>query len=153
MLRKHGAVLKKHTNRTADRVVAPPGGASGTGDPDDGAPAASNPPPPPGRHRLLDADGLASPGGVVRPGDILLNKQTPANTRDYVPSPGALPDAAYRPAPVAWRGPPGEAAVVDRVLLTRNDDAHLVVKARGGGVGGGWGRGGRGWAGWWAWPA
>ena len=44
-------------------------------------------------------------------------------------------------------------AVVDRVLLTRNDDAHLVVKARGGGVGGGWGRGGRGWAGWWAWPA
>ena len=139
VLRKHAAVLKKHNNRTADRVVPPP------------------PPPPgearaPGRLRLLEADGIAAVGEVVRAGDVFLNKQVPSNTRDFVPpsAVGAMgvggagsgpaggaaapPSAStsdgggYRPAPASWRGPPGEAAVVDRVLLTRNDDAHLVIK-------------------------
>jgi hypothetical protein len=35
-----------------------------------------------------------------------------------------------RLTPLAWKGPAGQTALVDKVLLTRNDDAHTVIKAR-----------------------
>ena len=58
-----------------------------------------------------------------------MNKQIPTNTRDPVAAPAALPDAFYRNAPVSWKGySGGERCVVDKVLLTSNDDAACVVK-------------------------
>lgn len=41
----------------------------------------------------------------------------PINTRDHVPVDWNLDDRNYRPAHCAWKGPAGEAAVVDKVLL------------------------------------
>ena len=38
---------------------------------------------PAGRLRLLEGDGIAAVGETVRPGDVLLNKQSPTNTKDY----------------------------------------------------------------------
>ena len=84
-----------------------------------------------GRQKLLDRDGIATVGELVSPGDILINKQTPLSTKDPLPGGmghGPLPDSFYKPAPLSWKGPPGEAAIVDRVLLTNNEDGHLIVK-------------------------
>ncbi|KAK9929727.1 hypothetical protein M0R45_026813 [Rubus argutus] len=64
-----------------------------------------------GKMRVLDNDGIASPGEVVRPKDILLNRQVP-NT-----------SGGYKPAPLTYKGPEGESYVVDKVSLysdTRN---------------------------------
>ncbi|KAK9824521.1 hypothetical protein WJX72_011068 [[Myrmecia] bisecta] len=114
VLRKYGAVIKKYQNRTSDRIVAP------------------NPPPgqarAAGRLKLLDRDGIAAVGESITPNDIYINKQSPLNTRDAVPVPSSLPDAAYKNTPQSWKGPPGESAVVDKVLLTNNDEGQLVVK-------------------------
>ena len=38
------------------------------------------------RERLLENDGLAAVGEVISPGDILINKELPQNTRDLVGS-------------------------------------------------------------------
>ena len=86
------------------------------------------------REGLLDADGVCAPGEVAAPNDILVNRQTPLNTKDVVPGMGhgdaALKDADYKPTPLAWKGPPGQNVVVDKVLLTNNEEGHMVVKAR-----------------------
>ena len=39
----------------------------------------------PERCRVLDRDGLASPGEFIRPGDVYINMQRPVNTRDPLP--------------------------------------------------------------------
>ena len=58
-----------------------------------------------------------------------MHKQVPTNTRDPVAGPpSALPDSAYRAAPVMWKGHPGERCVVDRVMLTSNEEHALAVK-------------------------
>lgn len=85
---------------------------------------------PTGRHKLLDEDGIAAPGEVASPGEILINKQVPMSTKDPMPHcMTTLPPSAYKPAPVSWKGPPGESCIVDKVLLTNNDDGHIVIKA------------------------
>ncbi|PSC73428.1 DNA-directed RNA polymerase III subunit RPC2 [Micractinium conductrix] len=116
VLRKHSATLKKYANRTQDRIVLPAG---------TGAPGAKVP----GKFRLLDRDGIAAAGEVLSQGEVLVNKQVPTNTRDQVTNPAAMPDAFYRPSPVSWKGySGGEKCVVDKVMLTSNDDNPTVVK-------------------------
>ena len=39
-----------------------------------------------GRHRVLDADGIAAPGEVVTSGDFLVNKFTPLDTKNPLPA-------------------------------------------------------------------
>ena len=65
---------------------------------------------------MLDADGLARPGESIRPGDVYVNLQRPLNTRDAVPL--SRSDAAFRPAPLSYKGVPGERCVVDKVQVT-----------------------------------
>ena len=78
-----------------------------------------------GRYKALDRDGIAAVGEVVSSGEILINKQSPTTTKD-VPSEHGAP--TYKPMPVSWKAPPGETCIVDKVLLTQNDDAHIVIK-------------------------
>ncbi|BDA40723.1 DNA-directed RNA polymerase III subunit RPC2 [Coccomyxa sp. Obi] len=115
VLRKYGTVLKKHQNRAQDIVQAagiPPGQSKATG-----------------RHKLLDVDGIAAPGEIASPGEILINKLVPMSTKDPMPpNMTSLPLSSYKPAPVSWKGPPGESCIVDKVLLTQNDDGHNVIK-------------------------
>ena len=56
-------MLKKHPNRTHDRIVAPAAHATNPK-------ATANP-----RHRALDADGIACVGEHVNPGDVYINVQ------------------------------------------------------------------------------
>ena len=113
VLRKFGTNLKKHANRTQDRITRPAG---------DGSRIRGS------RFKVLDSDGVASPGEKLGQGECLVHKQTPLNTRDPVQNPAALPDTAYRQAPVMWRGYQGEKCAVDRVLLTSNDENSCLVK-------------------------
>lgn len=83
-----------------------------------------------GRHKLLDVDGIAAPGEIASPGEILINKLVPMSTKDPLPpNTTSMPLSNYKPAPVSWKGPPGESCIVDKVLLTQNDDGHNVIKA------------------------
>ena len=83
---------------------------------------------PAGRMKLLDQDGMCSVGEVIQPGEIYINKQSPINTRDMVSNPHSLPDNAFKPTPMSWKGVAGQACVVDRVLLTENDEGHRIFK-------------------------
>ena len=78
-----------------------------------------------GRYKALDRDGIAAVGEVVASGDILINKQSPTSTKD-VPTEHGAP--TYKGMPVSWKAPPGETCIVDKVLMTQNDDAHRVIK-------------------------
>ena len=54
---------------------------------------------------------------------------TPLDTKNPLP-PGvaSLPAEAFKPTPLAWKGPQGQTCIVDKVLITRNDDANQVIK-------------------------
>lgn len=78
-----------------------------------------------GRHKLLDQHGIAAPGERVSSNDIIINKQSPVSTKE-APSEHGSP--AMKGMPVSWKAPQGEMCVVDKVLLTQNDDAHIVIK-------------------------
>ena len=115
VLRKYAAQIKKYSNRTTDRIVPPSAEQRN---------ATKNN----GRHRLLDGDGIASVGERIRPGDVYVNKQSPSNTRDPLPNPQAMPDSFFRPTPQSYKGPQGEACVVDKVMLTMTDEGQFNVK-------------------------
>ena len=55
-----------------------------------------------------------------------MNKQSPENTRDPIGNPA---DGAFKSAQQRYKGPTGESAVVDKVLLTSNEENHFIVKA------------------------
>ena len=78
-----------------------------------------------GRLKVLDRDGIAAVGERVSAGDILINKQSPTSTKD-VPLEQGPP--TYKQMPVSWKAPQGESCYVDKVLLTQNDDANIVIK-------------------------
>ena len=112
VLRKYGTQIKKYSNRTTDRIVPPTESQKG----------------PTSRHKLLDGDGIASVGERIEPGDVYVNKQSPSNTRDPLPNPQAMPDSFFRPTPQSYKGPQGEACVVDKVMLTMTDEGQFNVK-------------------------
>ncbi|GBG88963.1 hypothetical protein CBR_g48573, partial [Chara braunii] len=122
VLRRYSTTVKKYANRTADRIVAPELKAVVN---KSGATIYTLNP----RHQILDQDGIASVGEMIRPGDVYVNKQSPVNTRDPVANPMALPDSAYKPTHQTWKGPSGECCVIDKVLLTSNDENSFIVKA------------------------
>ncbi|CAI5930828.1 unnamed protein product [Closterium sp. NIES-64] len=119
VIRRYATNIKKYANRTSDRIVGPTLVPAGKG----GAGMVVQP-----RCQLQDHDGIAAPGEFIRPGDIYVNKQSPSNTRDAILNPMALPDTFYKPTPSSYKGPPGETAVVDKVLLTSNEENHFVIK-------------------------
>eukprot|EP00877_Chromochloris_zofingiensis_P003786 jgi/Chrzof1/13408/Cz07g31260.t1 len=112
VLKKYGTVLRKYANRTQDRIVGPaPVGPTNR---------------IPDRFRILDKDGLASPGEFIRPGDVYINMSRPTNTRD--PPASLRAESAYRATPLSWKGPSGEQCVVDKVLVTTNEEQQAVFK-------------------------
>lgn len=114
VMKKYSAVKQTYSNRTSDRIIRPPP-SSGKGDLDS-------------HMQILDADGIASPGEIIRPNDIYINKQSPINTKDTVGRPTELPDSAYKFTPQKYKGPQGETAVVDRVTLFTDKDNNLCIK-------------------------
>lgn len=120
VLRKYGTSLKRYPNRTIDRIVGPSSVSVF---------AKKN------RCRILDDDGIANVGEPLSQGEVLVNKQMPTNTREnIVPVAGVgvggvgADHMQYRDAPVTWKGHAGEQCVVDKVLLTSNEESGTVVK-------------------------
>ena len=71
----------------------------------------------------IDKDGLPFIGAELSNGDIYLNKFTPANTRDILPS---TDEQNFIRMPQTYRG--SEKSYVDRVLLTSNIKSPELIK-------------------------
>ncbi|CAA7013057.1 unnamed protein product [Microthlaspi erraticum] len=99
VMKKLVATCQKYTNNTVDRILRP----QRTG-------------PDAEKMQILDDDGIASPGEIIRPNDVYLNKQIPVDT------------SQYRPAREYFKGPEGETQVVDRVALCSDRNGHLCIK-------------------------
>ncbi|PSS02904.1 DNA-directed RNA polymerase III subunit 2 like [Actinidia chinensis var. chinensis] len=111
VMKKLSAENQKYENNTSDRIIRPQR---------DGHDAE--------RMQILDDDGLAAPGEIIRPNDIYINKQSPIDTRSKVSSPAGLEDKYYKPSRQTYKGPEGETAVVDRVSLFTNRNKNLCIK-------------------------
>jgi DNA-directed RNA polymerase III subunit RPC2 len=85
-----------------------------------------------GKFKLLDSDGLCAVGESIENGDYYINKISPTNTKDLFPMGhgGVLPDNMYKPTPMSYKGSKGETSVVDKVLLTQNDENEEIIKVR-----------------------
>ncbi|KAI3717287.1 hypothetical protein L1987_68818 [Smallanthus sonchifolius] len=78
----------------------------------------------PEKIQILDNDGLASPGEIIRHQDIYLQKECPINPNAKLhPS-----QIQYRTSKQTYKGVEGEPAVVDRVVLCSDHDQKLTVK-------------------------
>ncbi|BBG96639.1 nuclear RNA polymerase C2 [Prunus dulcis] len=95
-MKRYCAVNQKYDNNTQDRILRP------NRDGFDSGPM-----------RVLDDDGLAAPGEIIRRNDILINKQVPIVTRGQFKS--ALNDSEFKSVPQRYDGPQGESCVVDKV--------------------------------------
>ncbi|PHT43426.1 hypothetical protein CQW23_17451 [Capsicum baccatum] len=77
VMKKYAAICQTYENGTSDRIIKPQR---------QGYEAD--------RMQILDDDGLAAPGEIIRPHDIYTNKESPTVTRTPVTSPMGLPDSA-----------------------------------------------------------
>ena len=118
-MRRYSSIIKSYPNRTYDRLADPPI------NPD------SNEPLP--KYSILEADGLATVGGILEHGMVYVNKQTPVQTSLLTGSIGSdgakVADPStitFKPTPLTFKYPAN--ACVDKVLLTSNEDDQTVVK-------------------------
>ncbi|GMI73185.1 nuclear RNA polymerase C2 [Hibiscus trionum] len=79
------------------------------------------------RMQKLDDDGIAAPGEIIRPNDVLLNKEVPIYTSGSSVSSESLRDSAYKPARQLYKGPEGESCVVDRVSLSNDRNGNQSI--------------------------
>lgn len=113
VFRKYVALLKRYPNGLYDRLADPPKDENGK--------LIS-------RYGILDQDGLAHVGDQVDPGQVYINKQTPANANDNgvqtsTTSAGA---GSWKNTGMTYRGPiPG---YIDKVMLTDTDQDNTLVK-------------------------
>ena len=77
------------------------------------------------KYDIIQADGLAGVGERVDPGDVYVNKQTPANANDNTFT-GQAAGVAYKNAPMTYKSPvPGN---IDKVMLTDTENDQTLVK-------------------------
>ncbi|KAI5389733.1 hypothetical protein KIW84_075143 [Lathyrus oleraceus] len=77
---------------------------------------------------ILDNDGIAAPGGILRPGDIYINKESPIDTRTKNKDPREMPDGAYQSTAQTFKGHGDE--TVDRVVHYSNQNKNMCIKFR-----------------------
>ncbi|CAI9113304.1 OLC1v1013878C1 [Oldenlandia corymbosa var. corymbosa] len=109
VMKKMVALSQKYENGASDRIICPPR---------EGYEAE--------RMQILDDDGIAAPGEIIRTHDIYINKQSPTVTRG-APAPN-LPDSKYKPSRQTYKGPEGETAVLDRVALCTDRNNNMNIK-------------------------
>uniref|UniRef100_A0A5B7BSZ0 DNA-directed RNA polymerase subunit beta n=1 Tax=Davidia involucrata TaxID=16924 RepID=A0A5B7BSZ0_DAVIN len=111
VMKKLSAINQKYENNTSDRIIRPQKVGYGAE-----------------RMQILDDDGLAAPGEIIRPGDIYINRESPIVTKGPITSPMGLQDSAYKSSKQTYKGPEGETAVVDRVALCSDRNNNLCIK-------------------------
>lgn len=77
------------------------------------------------RYDIIEADGLAGVGERVDPGDIYVNKQSPANANDNSFT-GQAATVSYKNAPMVYKSP--VAGHVDKVMLTDTENDQTLIK-------------------------
>ena len=116
VLRKYGTTLKRYPNRAEDKIFKP-----------HESPKLKKGPKK--RLEKLDLDGIADVGSKIMNGDLYANKFAPTNIRDPVPEEQLSNPDFFKAVPQYYKGPPGESGVIDKVLLTSNQECHFLVKA------------------------
>ncbi|TXG71432.1 hypothetical protein EZV62_000011 [Acer yangbiense] len=112
VMKKESAIIQKeYKNKTVDRMLRP----NRTG-------------PDAEKMQILDDDGIASPGEIIRPKDIYVNKESPLVTEGQELSVDERRNCIYRPAKSTYKGPEGETCVVDRVALCSDKDGNRRIK-------------------------
>lgn len=109
-MRKHTAFIRRYPNGTMDRLAGPPS-----------IPGAPLPP----KLASIDSDGLPRVGEIVKPDNVLVNREQPANTSDAVTNPD-IPDSGFKQAALVFRG--AEENVVDRVMISSTVADTMIVK-------------------------
>ncbi|KAG1360652.1 putative DNA-directed RNA polymerase II subunit 2 [Cocos nucifera] len=104
-MKKYTVIKETYTNGTSDAILRPNKEKVGS------------------NMQILDDDGIAAPGEIVRNHDVLVNKFTPRNTRDR-----GSRDIDYKEAPSKYKGPEGETTVIDRVILSSDTNDKLSIK-------------------------
>lgn len=108
-MKKYNVVRETYANNTKDRIVGPR---------NDGKMQS----------KILGADGIASPGEIIRNNDLYVNKETPKNTKEKVDNVHALKDSDYKPSGKVFSYPEGETTVIDRVILCSDASQKLCIK-------------------------
>ena len=69
-------------------------------------------------------------GESIENGDVFINKCSPTNTKDLFPMGpnNSLPDSMLKPTPMSYKGAKGESSVIDKVLVTQNDENEEIIK-------------------------
>ncbi|KUJ08545.1 putative DNA-directed RNA polymerase III subunit RPC2 [Mollisia scopiformis] len=114
VFRKNAAVLKKYPNRSEDRLADP-------------MKDEKDPTKLIYKHSVLEPDGLAMVGEMLRVGQTMINKEMPLNTT----STGIGSDYGtneHKPAPMNYKIP--EPSYVDKVMLSQQENESLVVKVQ-----------------------
>ncbi|KAH0720987.1 hypothetical protein KY290_006270 [Solanum tuberosum] len=111
VMKKYAAICQKYKNLTSDRLIKPQRQGSEAE-----------------KMQILDDDGLASPGEIIRNRDIYINKESPTVTITQVTSPMGLPDSAYKSSRQTYKGTEGEPTVIDRVALHSDENNNLSIK-------------------------
>ncbi|KAK3155785.1 hypothetical protein QOZ80_2AG0098620 [Eleusine coracana subsp. coracana] len=110
-LKKYTVKEEKYGNGVSDRIVRP------QRDKDDVLIKKNM--------RVLDEDGIAAPGQIIRNHDVYVNKQSPKNNRSYASN---LLPRDYKDTPAIYKGVDGETTVVDRVMLCSDKNDSLSIK-------------------------
>ncbi|OMO61172.1 hypothetical protein CCACVL1_23713 [Corchorus capsularis] len=112
VMKRYSGVIQKYDNGASDRILRPQRTGMGSE-----------------KMQILDDDGIAAPGEIIRPDDVYINKQSPVITRgSRITSAEPLPDNAYRSARQTYKGPDGETCVVDRVALSSDRNENPCIK-------------------------
>ncbi|XP_047955426.1 DNA-directed RNA polymerase III subunit 2 [Salvia hispanica] len=113
VMKKLVAINQKYANGTSDRIIRPQR---------DGHDAEQT--------QILDDDGLASPGEIIRHRDIYINRQSPIDTKSggSISNTVKLKDSQYKSSKQYYKGTEGDTAVVDRVALCTDKNSNLCIK-------------------------
>ncbi|OCB85858.1 beta and beta-prime subunits of DNA dependent RNA-polymerase [Sanghuangporus baumii] len=110
VMRKYATLIRKYPNGTFDRLADAPLDEKGQVQ---------------RKYDIIQSDGLAGVGERVDPGDVYVNKQTPANANDNTFT-GQAAGVAYKNAPMTYKSPvPGN---IDKVMLTDTENDQTLVK-------------------------
>ncbi|EXJ60748.1 DNA-directed RNA polymerase III subunit RPC2 [Cladophialophora yegresii CBS 114405] len=114
VLRKYPVSLKSYPNDTHDEVLAPSMRPDGTG-PEKG-------------HTLLDSDGIARVGEMVRAGEIMVNKAIPKNANSSLLSENGM-DMGLEDQPQKYRLP--DPSYIDKIMVTQAESSgHQIIKVQ-----------------------
>ncbi|KAK7256943.1 hypothetical protein RIF29_30558 [Crotalaria pallida] len=114
VMKRYTAMYQKYANGTSDRILRPDGTDDHAGH----------------RTQILDDDGIAAPGEIIKPNSIYINKKSPIDTRSqHTGSAANLPDSAYRYTSQSFKpGVVHGGEVIDRVTLCSDKDNNMCIK-------------------------